>query len=239
MSEKNNFNSTYTRTNSTLLKDKPLQLQPLCMVACFLLCPPSGRSHSQTSCAGQWKHRGKSDAGVVKGYIFRKEKTLSIKKWEEQPVLEGLTERALSGLRGPLCGPALDGRCTESALPSVAPSVRHLRAWCCSPNCLWFIAKHRAQGVIWKSDNISLSIFFNRLQNAGTEKLKHAQSRQTRNMHEAGVGREKVGVDKELVDSALLKKNWSAIKHTRFIKSQAKRYTGGVLSSHFINHFKH
>lgn len=34
-------------------------------------------------------------------------------------------------------------------------------------------------------------------------------------------------------------KNSSAVKHTGFIKSQAKRHTGGVLSSHFINHYKH
>lgn len=38
-------------------------------------------------------------------------------------------------------------------------------------------------------------------------------------MYEAGVGREKVGVDKELVDFVLFKKNWLVIKYIRFIKS--------------------
>lgn len=67
--------------------------------------------------------------------------------------------------------------------------------------------------------------------------IKH-ENRETKRCIKDGVGEKKSGRTKNWGILHYLK-NASAIKHMWFIKSQAKSYTRGVESSHFINHFKH
>lgn len=115
------------------------------------------------------------------------------------------TESALR-LQAALCGWALDSPCPKSVLPSATPSVRHSRALCCGPNWLWFILKHRIQGVIWKSsDNISSSIFFlfvDEMQEQRNQTTYWADKPKRYVKGRVGEGR-KVGMDKAFGGSLL------------------------------------
>lgn len=89
MSENNNHHLHSTSTTSSLFKGKSLQLQPLRLGSLLPPRPSRVPSHSQMYCAGQWKHKSKSDPESSKGVFSERRRPYllqngkSSQRWRE------------------------------------------------------------------------------------------------------------------------------------------------------------
>lgn len=162
---------------------------------------------------------------------FQQGRDLFIRKWEQQPVLEGFREPSQGCKHHFAVGPWTDA--AQSQLCLLPCHLSHTWEPDAAVQTVCDLFWSTELKELFGSQITYLWAFFKAFMKGWNRETKMCQSRQTKKVPVGGVGWTKdTGM---LHDLKILISN----KTYGMYKTQAKRHTGGVLTSHSTSHFKH